>query len=152
MTMINSVGDNKMNKEQAKLLREEIEKERTEFCDILEKIIPRLKKEIEEIGTIIVSVKELKSEMRGKYEHMHITRFYYGAKLCLFDNGIYIEPRKKDTEPALSMRFLKEDDKLFKNAKNSLEEQIARDIMITMIYANPKKLNHSDIFVKEENN
>lgn len=142
-----------MNKEQAKLLREEIEKVRADFCDTLEKIIPRLKKEIEETGTIIVSVNELKSEMGRKYENMHITRFYYGAKLCLFDNGIYIEPKKKDDEPALAMRFLKEDDKLFNSAKGSIDEQIARDILTTMIYArNPKQVNRSDIFVEEKNN
>ena len=142
-----------MNKEQAKLLREEIEKERAEFCDTLEKIIPRLKTEIEETGTIIVSVEELKREMGRKYELMHITRFYYSAKLCLFDNGIYIEPKMKSAEPTLVMRFIKEDDKLFNSEKGSYDEKIARDILETMIYAkNPKKINHNDIFVKEKNN
>ncbi len=142
-----------MNKEQLKLLREEIEKEETEFCDTLGKIIPRLKKEIEEIGTIIMPIEELKREMGIKYEHMHIRRFYYGAKLCLFDNDIYIEPKMKGTEPSLTMRFIKEDDILFHHAKNSSDEQIARAIMVTMIYAkNPKKVKPSDIFVKEKNN
>ncbi len=142
-----------MNKKQANILREEIEKERTEFCDALEKIIPRLKKEIEKTGTIIVSVEELKREMGIKYELMHITRFYYGAKLCLFDNDMFIEPKMKNAEPSLVMRFIKEDDKLFNSEKGSYDEKIARDILETMIYAkNPKKITHNDIFVEEKNN
>ena len=127
-----------MEKKEVEMIRKEIEKERSEFCGAIEKIVPKLKKELGETGTVLKTIQELKNEMGPKFEIMHLTRFYHGTRLCLFDNGIFVEPKKKDKEPALLMRIVSKYDKLFKGSKDE-DQKMARDIMETMIYGRPPK-------------
>ncbi len=75
-----------MDKIQGEMIRKDIEKLKAEFTKAMEKIIPKLKKELEEKETILIPVKDLKKEM-GKFD------IIYAAKLCLWDNGIYIYRR-----------------------------------------------------------
>lgn len=127
-----------MDKKEIDTIRKEIEKGKSEFCSAIDKIVPKLKKEIGETGTVLKTIHELKNEMGPKFETRHSTTFYHGARLCLFDNGIFVEPKKKDKEPALLMRIASKDDKLFKGS-NDEDQKVARDIMETMIYGRPPK-------------
>jgi len=52
--------------------------------------------------------------MGPKFEAKHITIFYWGTKVCLWDNGIHVEPKRKDHEPTLLMRARTPEDKYFK--------------------------------------
>ncbi len=123
-----------MEKKKAELMRKEMEKERAEFYQAINRIVPKLKKEIEEKNTILISVKELAKGMGPKFEIKHPTTFYWGAKLCLWDNYIYVDPKRKDHEPALLMRMRTPDDKLFKESK---DEGIGRDILNAMVHSKP---------------
>ena len=123
-----------MEKKQAELIRKEVEKHKEEFCLAIEKVVPKLKKEIEKKNTILMPVKDLEKEMGPKFETSNPTRFYWAAKFCLWDNGINVEPKKKNNEPSLLMRSRTPDDKLFKT-----DEKVARDIMTVMVFGNPPK-------------
>jgi hypothetical protein len=128
-----------MDKIQGEMIRKEIEKLKAEFAKEMEKIIPKLKKELEEKETILIPVKDLKKEM-GKFGIMNDTRFFYAAKLCLWDNGIYIEGKKKEGESALLMRNRNPDDKFFKKSEGEegeKEEKITRDILTIMTFGKP---------------
>ncbi len=105
-----------MEKEQADLIRKEVKKQRAEFCQAIEKVVSKLEKEIDKKNTILMSAKDLAKEMGPKFEAKQPTSFYWGAKLCLWDNGIHIEPKKKDHELTLLMRYRTPDDKLFKGS------------------------------------
>lgn len=110
-----------MEKKKVELMRKEMEKEKAEFYQAIDKIVPKLKKEIEEKNTILVKVKDLAKDMASKFEAKHPTSFYWGAKLCLWSNGIFVDPKRKDNEPAMLMRFRSPDDKMF---KGSTEEEV----------------------------
>jgi hypothetical protein len=99
--------------EQARLIREEVERKKAEFSKGIAKVVPELKKRLEKKGTI------------SKFEIMPPQNFYYAAKLYLWDNGIYIETKTKDKEPALLMRNRNPDDKLFRTG----DEQLAHDVL-----------------------
>lgn len=85
-----------------------ITKNRKEFCSDLKKIVPKLKKEIEEKNTISMSPKDLIGKMglinRLKYRSKHTTSIYWNLKYCLWNEGIYVGIRKKDHEKELQMR------------------------------------------------
>lgn len=85
-----------------------ITKNREEFCSDLKKIVPKLKKEIEEKNTISMSPKDLIGKMglinRLKYRSKHTTSIYWNSKYCLWNEGIYVNIRKKDHEKELQMR------------------------------------------------
>jgi hypothetical protein len=127
-----------MDKKEIDMIRKEIEEGKSEFCGAIDKIVPKLKEEIGETGTVLKTIQELKNEMGPKFRTRHPTNFYHGARLCLFDKGIFVEPKKKDEEPALLMRIARKDDKLFKGSKDE-DRKMARDVMETMIYGRPPK-------------
>lgn len=87
-----------------------ITKNREEFCNDLKKIVPKLKKEIEDKNTISMSPKDLIGKMglinRLKYRSKHTTSIYWNSKYCLWKDGIYVEIRKKDHEKELQMRTI----------------------------------------------
>lgn len=87
---------------------ERIKKRREGFCGDLKKIVPKLKKEIEEKNTISMSPKDLIGKMelmhRLKYRSRSTTGIYWDSKYCLWNEGIYVEIRKKDHEKELQMR------------------------------------------------
>lgn len=127
-----------MDKKQAELIRKEVERKKAEFCQSIEKIVPKLKKELEEKDTILISIKNLAKDMGPKFEIMLPKNFYLAAKLCLWDNGIYVEPSIKDHERALLMRNRTPEDKLFKKSEGSEEQEgLARDILTVMIFGKP---------------
>lgn len=79
-----------------------------EFCNDLKKIVPKLKKEIEEKNTISMSPKDLIGKMgpiyRLKYRSRSTTGIYWNSKYCLWNEGIQVDIRKKDHEKELQMR------------------------------------------------
>lgn len=91
-----------------------MKKQYAEFCLAIEKVVPRLKKEIEEKNTISIPARDLAKEMGPKFQVKHPTIFYWGTKVCLWDNGIHVEPKRKDHEPTLLMRARTPEDKYFK--------------------------------------
>lgn len=127
-----------MDKKQAEFIRKEVERKKAEFCQSIEKIVPKLNKELEEKDTILISIKDLAKDMGSKFEIMLPKNFYLAAKLYLWDNDIYVEPNIKDHERALLMRNRTPDDKLFKKSDESEEqERLARDILTVMIFGKP---------------
>lgn len=95
-----------MNREER---REQIEKQKS-FCQAMEKVAHKLKKEIEKKNTICIPVKDLAKDMEPKFEIKDITQFYFRTRQCLWDNGIHIEPKTKDHEHTLLMRTRTPDD------------------------------------------
>ena len=89
-------------------------KQFVEFCNAIEKVVPRLKKEIEEKKTISIPAKDLAKEMGPKFLAKHPTIFYWGTKVCLWDNGIHVEAKTKDHEPTFLIRSRTPKDKYFK--------------------------------------
>ena len=91
-----------------KVALERIKKKREEFCSDLKKVVPKLKKEIEEKNTISMGPKDLIGKMglirRLKYRSRSTTGIYWDSKYCLWNEGIYVEIRKKDHEKELQMR------------------------------------------------
>lgn len=85
-----------------------------EFCNVIEKVAPRLKKEIDEKGTIFVPARDLAKEMGPKFQDKHPAIFYWGTKVCLWDKGIYVGAKTKDNEPTLMMRLRTQEDKYYK--------------------------------------
>lgn len=132
-----------MDKKQAELIRKEVERKKAEFCQSIEKIVPKLKKELEDKDTILISIKNLAKDMGPKFEIMLHKNFYLAAKLYLWDNGIYVEPSTKDHEHALLMRNRTPEDKLFKKSEGSEEqEELAHDILTVMIFGTPPNNNY----------
>jgi hypothetical protein len=80
------------------------------FCNAMEKIIHKLKAEIEKKNTILIPAKDLAREMEPKFEIKSISRFYFLVKICLRANDIHVEPKTKDYEPALLMRARTQED------------------------------------------
>ena len=77
-----------IRKEVEDLIRKEVERKKAEFCQSIEKIVPKLKKELEEKDTILISIKDLAKDMGSKFEIMLPKNFYLATKLYLWDNGI----------------------------------------------------------------
>ena len=92
--------------------REISKQQREEFCNTIGKIVPELQKEIKEKNTITIPIKDLAKKMGPKYESRNPTSFYWAAKLCLWDKGIHIEPKRKDHEKALLIRTRTPEDKM----------------------------------------
>ena len=84
-----------------------------EFCNAIEKFVPRLKKEINEKKTISISARDLAKEMGPKFQDKHPISFYIGTKVCSWDSGIHVGAKTKDDEPTLLMRYRTKEDKLF---------------------------------------
>lgn len=91
----------------------QMKRQYAEFCDVIEKFVPRLKKEIDDEKTIFVKARNLAKEMGPQFQDKHPVSFYWGARLCLWDNGIYVGAKTKDHEPTLMMRYRTREDKLF---------------------------------------
>ena len=89
-------------------------KQFAEFCNEIEKVVPRLKKEIEEKNTISIPAKDLAKDMGQKFQEKHPIIFYWGMKVCLWDNGIHVEAKTKDHEPTFLIRSRTPKDKYFK--------------------------------------
>jgi hypothetical protein len=89
-------------------------KQYAEICDAIEKVVPRLKKEIDEKKMIYVNARDLAKEMGPKFQDKHPVNFYWGTKFCLWDSGIYVGAKTKDHEPILIMRARTQEDKFFK--------------------------------------
>ncbi len=81
---------------------ERIRKKREKFFRDLKKIVPKLKKEIEEKNTISMSPKDLIGKMgliyRLKYRSRSTTEIYWDSKYCLWKEGIYVDIRKKELQ------------------------------------------------------
>ena len=92
----------------------QMKKQFAEFCNAIEKVVPRLKKEIEEKKTISIPAKDIAKEMGPKFQAKHPISFYWGTKVCLWDNGIHVIAKTKDDEPTLLMRARTPEDKFFK--------------------------------------
>lgn len=91
-----------------------MKKKYAEFCLAIEKVVPRLKKEIEEKNTISIPARDIAKEMGPKFQAKHPISFYWGTKVCLWDYGIHVVPKTKDHEPTLLMRSRTPEDKYFK--------------------------------------
>jgi len=85
-------------------------REDQKFCQAMEKVIPKLKAEIEKNNTILIPVKDLAKDMEPKFEIKDITSFYFRTKRCLRANDIHVEPKTKDHEHTLLMRTRTPDD------------------------------------------
>ena len=92
----------------------QLKKQFAEFCNAIEKVVPKLKKEIEEKNTISIPARDLAKEMGPKFQAKHPISFYMGTKICLWDSGIYVGAKTKDDEPTLLMRARTPEDKYFK--------------------------------------
>ena len=110
-----------------KVALERIKKKREEFCSDLKKVVPKLKKEIEEKNTISMGPKDLIGKMgliyRLKYRSKHPTSIYWNSKYCLWKEGIYVAIRKKDHEKELQMRARTPKDVLPQTLKDVLREK-----------------------------
>jgi hypothetical protein len=89
-------------------------KQYAEFCNAIEKFVPRLKKEIDDKKTISIQARDLAKEMGPKFQEKHPISFYWGTKFCLWDSGIHVEAKTKDHEPILLMRARTPEDKYYK--------------------------------------
>jgi hypothetical protein len=92
----------------------QMKKQFAEFCDAIEKFVPRLKKEIEEKKMIYIPARDLAKDMGPEFLDKHPVSFYNGTKFCLWNNGIYVGAKTKDHEPTLLMRYRTKEDKFFK--------------------------------------
>lgn len=86
-----------------------------EFCKAVEKVIPRLKAEIEKKNTILIPVKDLAKEMEPKFEIEDVSQFYFRTKICLRAHDIHVEPKTiyhmtQDHEHVLLMRSRTQED------------------------------------------
>lgn len=85
-----------------------------DFCNVIEKFVPRLKKEIDEKEMIYIPARDLAKDMGPKFQDKHPVSFYMGTKFCLWDNGIYAGAKTKDHKPTLIMRSRTPEDKFYK--------------------------------------
>ena len=86
----------------------ERKKKLIEYCNAIEKIAPGLQKELREKNTITMSKKDLAKKMGPAFEKKY--DIYWGARYCLFNNGIIANAMKKDHEPTIVMRPKTPDD------------------------------------------
>lgn len=106
---------------------ERVKKRREGFCGDLKKIVPKLKKEIEEKNIISMSPKDLIGKMglihKLKYRSRSTTGIYWDSKYCLWNEGIYVNIKKKDHEKELQMRTRTPDDVLPETLKMYYERK-----------------------------
>ena len=100
-----------MEKKDMELIRKEVKRHKEEFCNTIGKIVPELQKEIKEKHEITTTIEDLAKKMGPGYEHRDSIRFYWATKLCLWDIGIYVEPKRKDHGTTLLMRYRTREDK-----------------------------------------
>lgn len=88
-----------------------IYKRRLEFCNIIGKIVPELKKEIKDKNTISMTTEELVKKLGLPFESRHDELIYWRTRDCIFDKGIVVNS-KRDHELTLLMRNRTSKDKL----------------------------------------
>lgn len=91
----------------------QMRKKYAEFCNAIEKVVPKLKKEIEDKKTIYIPARDIAKDI-PEFRDKHILNFYMGTKFCLWDKGIFVMGKTKDHEPIFQMRARTKEDKFFK--------------------------------------
>lgn len=93
------------------------EMRRAKFCNELKKIVPKLKKEIEEKNTISMTPEKLRDMMELQYRSKHPMTIYWDTKYCLWNEGIIVESKKTDHKSIIEMRTRTPEDELPKELK-----------------------------------
>ena len=109
-----------MENKDMELIRKKVKRHKEEFCNAIGKIVPELQKEIKEKNMITTTIEDLAKQMGPGYGSRDSTRFYWATKLCLWDIGIYVEPKIKDHGTTLLMRYRTREDKFLEKMKPSL--------------------------------
>lgn len=97
------------------MMPEDVKRGYTKYCDALQKIVPRIDKDISRSPNkeVIIKVKDLTKKMGKEFEKLHPTSIYWGVKYNMFQEGIIVSTKKtKEGELALVMRHKTEIDLL----------------------------------------
>lgn len=86
---------------------------REKICHGLEKIVPKLKKEISKKNEILVPLEGLGKKLGlGALSDRHPITIYWDVRYCLWKDGIYVGSTKKDHKKMIIIRGRKSDDEL----------------------------------------